>query len=56
VKKKSNPSRDEKYRYTAGLEKYVRDEMTNLNGFELLDDARRYDVAFEGGWKPLRVS
>ena len=33
------------------IEKYITDEMSNLNGFELLDSTNRYDVIFPCGWK-----
>jgi hypothetical protein len=50
-KEKPNANKDERKQYRASLEKYVIDEMSNLNGFELLDNTNRYDVIFPCGWK-----
>jgi hypothetical protein len=50
-KEKPNANKDERKQYKAGLEKYITDEMSNLNGFELLDSTNRYDVIFPCGWK-----
>jgi hypothetical protein len=35
----------------AALEKYVADHMSNLDGFDLLDETNRYEIVFPSGWK-----
>jgi hypothetical protein len=51
VREKPDANQNERNDYREGVAKYVTDEMTNLNGFELLDNTSRYDVMFPSGWK-----
>jgi hypothetical protein len=50
---KENPNADmvERAKYRDAVEKLVNENMTNLNGFELLDSSKRYDIVFYAGWK-----
>jgi hypothetical protein len=51
VKEKPDANKDERTKYREGVAKYANDELSNLNGFELLDNVSRYDVIFPSGWK-----
>jgi len=51
VKEKNNDTLEERRKYTAAVEKYVVNEMGNLDGFDLLDETNRYEIIFPGGWK-----
>ena len=56
----SNASEDERYDFGTKLAKYMTSELSNLDGFVILDQTRRYKIEFPNGWKarshePLRV-
>jgi hypothetical protein len=51
LKEKENADLEERRKYRRELEKYVMDEMGNLDGFDLLDETNRYEIAFPPGWK-----
>ena len=54
LKENANADKDERSKYREAVEKFVNDKLTNLNGFELLDSANRYDIVFDAGWKKHR--
>jgi hypothetical protein len=49
--KSSDPNLEERKSYRAGLEKYMSEELGNLDGFDLLDESSRYEIIFPAGWK-----
>jgi hypothetical protein len=51
VKEKVNANADEHKKYKEAVEKYIADEFTNLEGFDLLDETNRYEIIFPAGWK-----
>lgn len=51
VKQKENPNLEERIKYREAVEKYVMDEFSNLDGFDLLDETNRYEIIFPSGWK-----
>jgi hypothetical protein len=51
VKEKDNADVNERRAYRQGVEKYIADELGNLDGFDLLDETDRYEIIFPGGWK-----
>jgi hypothetical protein len=51
VKQKENPNLEERIKYREAIEKYVVDEFSNLDGFDLLDETNRYEIIFPSGWK-----
>jgi len=51
VKPKENPNAEERKEHRTAVEKYVVDELTDLDGFDLLDEANRYEIFFPSGWK-----
>jgi hypothetical protein len=50
-KEKENPDLAERRRYRHAIEKYLAEELTNLDGFDLLDESNRYEINFPSGWK-----
>ncbi len=48
---KANPAPGEGKKYRDEVEKYVAKELNNLDGFDLLDGANRYEIIFPAGWK-----
>jgi len=50
-KEKEHANLEERRTYRAGIEKFVSDELGNLDGFDLLDETNRYEILFPGGWK-----
>jgi hypothetical protein len=50
----ANASKDERKRHREAVEKYLSEEMHNLDGFELFDEANRYDIEFPSGWKKAK--
>lgn len=50
-KEKPKPDADERKKYREAVEKYVVDELNNLDGFDLLDETKRYEIIFPAGWK-----
>jgi hypothetical protein len=50
-KKKENPNAEERFAYEITVEKYARDNVSNMDGFDLLDDANRYEIIVPAGWK-----
>jgi hypothetical protein len=36
------------------IEKFVADEFSNLDGFDLLDEDNRFEVIFPPGWKKVQ--
>lgn len=50
-KEKEGATLEERRKYRAGIEKFISDELGNLDGFDLLDDANRYEIIFPSGWK-----
>ena len=51
VKEKTDANLEERRKYRAGLDKYISEEMGNLDGFDFLDETNRYEIIFPGGWK-----
>jgi hypothetical protein len=51
IKEKDNANGEERKKYREAVEKYVRDEMGNLDGFDFLDQTNRYEIVFPGGWR-----
>ncbi len=51
VKEKENADLEERRKHRKAVEKYVADELTNLDGFDFLDEANRYEIVFPAGWK-----
>jgi hypothetical protein len=49
---KENPKADvdERKKYRQAVEKYLSDELGNLDGFDLLDETSRYEIIFPNGW------
>jgi hypothetical protein len=50
-KMKANPAPGEGEKYRKSVEKYIINEMNNLDGFDLLDETNRYEILFPAGWK-----
>jgi hypothetical protein len=46
-----NATSDERRDYRKGVEKYIVTEMSNLDGFDLLDETNRCEIIFSAGWK-----
>jgi hypothetical protein len=46
-----HPDLEERRKYRAGLEKYMSEELGNLDGFDFLDESSRYEIIFPAGWK-----
>lgn len=38
-------------KHRQAVEKYMVDKLSNLNGFDLLDETNRYEIIFPAGWK-----
>ena len=51
VKEKINADTEERKKYRQAVEKYITDELSNLDGFDLLDETDRYEIIFPAGWK-----
>jgi hypothetical protein len=51
TKEKDNPTPEERGQYSLAVEKYVTNELTNLDGFVLFDTSSRYEIDFPGGWE-----
>jgi hypothetical protein len=51
VKQKENANLEERLEYRKAAEKYASDEFSNMDGFDLLDAANRYEIIFPAGWK-----
>jgi hypothetical protein len=51
VKPRANADSDECSKYRQAVEKYAKDEFSNLDGFDLLDETNRYEIVFPAGWK-----
>jgi hypothetical protein len=51
AKEKANDNLEERRKYRQAVEKYISEEMGNLDGFDLLDATNRYEIIFPGGWK-----
>jgi hypothetical protein len=41
----------ERRKYRAGVEKYISEELGNLDGFDILDQTSRSEIIFPAGWK-----
>jgi hypothetical protein len=50
-KEKRHADLEERKKYREAVEKYVSDELSNLDGFDLLDETNRYEIIFPAGWK-----
>ena len=48
---KENATNEERLKYHEAVGKFIAGKMTNLDGFELLDEANRYEIVFLAGWK-----
>ncbi len=46
TKEKENADLDERKKYRQAVEKYINDEMGNLDGFDLLNETNRYEIVF----------
>ena len=51
LREKENANLEERRKYRRDLEQYLSDELTNLDGFDLLDEINRYEIVFPAGWK-----
>jgi hypothetical protein len=51
MKEKENPNAEERKKHQDAVEKFVADEFTNVDGFDLLDEISRYEIIFPAGWK-----
>lgn len=51
LKEKKDANLEERRKFRRDVEKYVMDEMGNLDGFDLLDETNRYEIIFSSGWK-----
>lgn len=51
IRQKVDANVEERRKYREALEKYMADEMYNLDGFDLLDHTNRYEILFPAGWK-----
>jgi len=51
AKEKADASKDEREKYREAVGKYIADKLTNLDGFDLLDETNRYEIVFPAGWK-----
>ena len=50
--KNVNPSEDaNRKQHSVEVLKYLNDEMTNLNGFEIFDHSNHYEIVLPPGWK-----
>lgn len=47
---------DERKKYRQAVEKYISDDLSNLDGFDLLDETSRYEIIFPNGMGALQVS
>jgi hypothetical protein len=47
----ANANGEERRKHREAVEKYVVDELSNLDGFDLLDEANRCEIIFPAGWK-----
>lgn len=50
-KEKDNADLEERRKYRAGVEKYMSEELGNLDGFDILDQTSRTEIIFPAGWK-----
>jgi hypothetical protein len=50
-KAKPNANTEERRQYRADVEKYVGNELANLDGFDFLDEENRYEIIFPVPWK-----
>ncbi len=50
-KEEENVNAEERKRYREAIEKYITDELSNLDGFDMLDETNRYEIIFPAGWK-----
>jgi len=48
---KANANAEERRKYRETLENYITEELSNLDGFDLLDETNRYEIIFPTGWK-----
>jgi len=51
AKQKEGADLEERRKHGRDVEKYVSDELTNLDGFDFLDETKRYEIVFPAGWK-----
>src|ERR1700737_1697573 len=54
IKQKQNFDDEERKRYRAAVEKYVNEGLSNLDGFDLVDETNRYEIIFPAGWKKAK--
>ena len=50
-KMKKGSTKEERKKYPEELEKYISEELSNLDGFVLFDEINRYQIDFPCGWK-----
>lgn len=50
-KEKPEDDADQRKKYHQAVEKYMEDKFGNLDGFDLLDETKRYEIIFPAGWK-----
>ena len=50
-KEKPDANTEERSQHRAAVEKYVGSELTNLDGFDFLDQESRYEIVFPAPWK-----
>jgi hypothetical protein len=51
VKDDAKADVDARKKYRQAVEKYISDDLANLDGFDLLDETNRYEIVFPAGWK-----
>jgi hypothetical protein len=51
IKNIAKPNSEDGKKYRQNVEKYIAEELANLDGFDFLDEANRYEVVFPNGWK-----
>jgi hypothetical protein len=50
LKEKTNSTIEERRKYRKGLEEYINNEMSNLDGFVLFDEQKRFEITLPKGW------
>jgi hypothetical protein len=54
IKEKTDANLDERIKFREAVEKFATDNLSNLDGFDLLDQTNRYEIVFPAGWKPSK--
>jgi len=51
VREKNNADVEDRRKYYEAVERNLSDTYPRLDGFNLLDEANRYEIIFPAGWK-----